>query len=106
MVTLPVLEGYRDDDGLKLEIYPKAEIKKYLPSAIVYKDQYTNQILRADYGCDSHLQYMPSINLLVLKYDVRKYWATNVYNTGDQFFLRYSKVTLYSINHLCCDSTI
>ncbi|TDS13901.1 carboxypeptidase-like regulatory domain-containing protein [Sphingobacterium paludis] len=76
----------------KIEINPKSTIRKYLPSAIVYIDQLTNQIQRVDYGYDSHLQYMPSINLFVLKYAVKKDWSTNIYHTGDQVFLRYSKV--------------
>ncbi|KGE14249.1 hypothetical protein DI53_2079 [Sphingobacterium deserti] len=76
----------------KIEVNPKSIIRKYLPSAIVYIDQLTNQIQRVDYGYDSHLQYMPSINLFVLKYAVKKDWSTNIYNTGDRVFLRFSKV--------------
>jgi len=35
---------------------------------------------------------MPAINLLFLKYEVKKDWVTNIYDTGDQAFLRFSKV--------------
>lgn len=77
----------------KIHVVPKASVKKYLPSALVYVDEFTNQILRVDYGYDTHLKYMPTINLIVLKYAVKKDWVTNIYNIGDHVFLRYSKIT-------------
>lgn len=78
---------------IKIHVVPKASVKKYLPSTVVFIDEGTNRIHRVDYGYDSHLKYMPAINLLVLKYAVKKDWVTNIYDTGNQAFLRFSKVT-------------